>query len=100
MRIARDLGDVSSLFPDGISSLADLPYTLHDAITAALQFLMFEELPKDERPKRAIYLDPKRLSEHFDAVEKRRKEKYSGEGKEEIEDPVENEAASLLVVGD
>jgi hypothetical protein len=87
---------VSSLFPEGITQLGDLPYSIHDAITVALQYLTFEELPKDERPSRSIYLNTKALKEHFEAVEKRRDEKYGGEDKE-IEDPVENDAAKLLM---
>lgn len=93
---------MSSLFPDGITSLADLPYPLHEAITLALQFLAFNELPKDERPPRSIWLVPKELDKHFKAVEKRREEKYGGGsgGSKEIEDPVQNEAASMLISGD
>jgi hypothetical protein len=92
---------VSSLFPAGVTSLGDLPYHLHDAIVMGLQYLRFEELPKDERPKRAIWLDQDRLRDHFDAVEKRRKEKYEtgedGQSKE-IKDEVKNPAAAALVV--
>lgn len=86
---------MSSLFPDGITSLYDLPYTLHQAITMGLQFLEFMEMPKDERPARRIWLDAEELRKHFEAVEKRREEKYGG--KKEIEDPVQNDAASMLV---
>jgi hypothetical protein len=91
---------VSSLFPRGVTSLGDLPFTIHEAIVQALQFLAFEEMPKDERPKRAIWLDPERLKKHFEAVEKRREEKYSydKDGQSQaIEDPVENEAAKMLI---
>ena len=98
MRIARDLGDVSSLFPQGISSLADVPYTLHHAITLGLQFLGFLEMQNDERPPRSIWLDIDRLEEHFRAVERRREEKYGD--KKGIEDPVQNEAAAALIVGE
>ena len=91
---------MAALFPPGITSLTELPHTLHDAIVTALQFLAFEELPTEEQPPRAIWLDGKKLKAHFDAVEKRRKEKYDldGEGKsKEIEDPVQNDAARLLM---
>lgn len=72
----------------------DLPGVLFEAIVHGLQFLKFEELPEDERPKRAIWLDGKKLNQHFKAVKKRRDEKGDGEKKpREIEDPVENGAA-------
>lgn len=99
MRIARDLGGVASLFPEGVSQLSDAPYTLHQAITLGLQFLGFLEMQKDERPPRGIWLDVDRLEEHFRAVERRREEKYGGKD-DEIENPVRNEAAAGLIVGD
>ncbi len=91
---------MSSLFPKGITSLGDLPFHIHEAIVVALQFLSWEELPKDERPKRAIWFDQDKLKAHFEAVEKRREEKYSYDKSgqsQEIEDPVENEAAQMLI---
>jgi hypothetical protein len=88
---------VSSLFPEGITKLADLPFQLHDAIVLALQFLSFEELPKDERPSRSIYLSNDKLKTHFEAVEKRREEQFKSDGPGEIEDPVQNQAASQLI---
>lgn len=91
---------MSALFPEGIHSLGDLPHTLHDAIVTGLQFLRFEELPADEAPPRSIYMDPKKLKAHFKAVDKRREEKFGtdkdGDSKE-IEDPVQNDAARLLM---
>lgn len=83
-----------------MSSLGDLPHTIHDAIALGLQFLAFQELPKDERPPRSIWFNTKRLEAHFEAVERRRDEKYGADGRKEIEDPVENEAARDLIVGD
>lgn len=93
---------MSSLFPEGITALGDLPHPLHDAIVTGLQFLNFEELPRDERPSRSIYLKPDKLGEHFKAVEKRRDEKYGGQdgASRAIEDPVQNDAASMLITGD
>lgn len=91
---------MSSLFPRGVTSLGDLPFTIHEAIMLGLQFLGFEELPKEDRPDRAIWFDSDKIKAHFDAVEKRREEKYSydkdGHSKE-IENPVENEAAKMLI---
>lgn len=91
---------MSILFPPGVKSLLDLPHTLHDAILKAFHFLAFEELPSEESPPRAIWLDDKKLKEHFDAVEKRRKEKYETDkdgNSKEIENPVQNDAARLLM---
>lgn len=91
---------MSALFPPGIERLSDLPHTLHDAIVTALQFLAFEELPRDEKPPKAIWLDGKKLTKHFEAVEKRRKEKYevNEDGSStEIEDPVQNDAVRLMI---
>lgn len=97
MRIARDLGTVSHLLPDGIRSLRDAPYRLHQAIKAGLMFLSFEELPEEDMPPRNIWLDGEKLSEWFDDVRRRHKEKASGR---EIEDPQHNAALDMLIVGD
>jgi hypothetical protein len=68
---------VSALLPDGVQHLGDLPYTLHDAIVAALGFLAFEELPSDERPERNIWMDPKALAQHWRKVKRARDDKYN-----------------------
>ncbi len=88
MRIARDLGNVSLLLPDGIDHLGDCPYPLHGAICSALRILDYEEFPIDERPPRRIWLDNDRLNAWWKEVERKRKVKYG--------DP----AASDPVVGD
>lgn len=98
IRIAKSIGDVSSLFPPGITLLADVPHHLADAISKGLAFVSFDELPSDEKPPRMIWLDEERLSDWFDEVAKRREEKWSGESKE-IEDPVQNAAARSLIAG-
>lgn len=88
---------MSSLFPAGIDHLADLPHTFHDALMFALQVLAYEELPKEERPARNIWLDPKELNKHFKAVERARREKY-GEAEPQIDGPVSrNQAMDMLV---
>lgn len=74
--MARDSGDVSSLFPEGITSMRDMPWTLHRAIGMGLSFLRMEELPEDEQPPRNIWFDPDRMDEHWAAVRQRREEKY------------------------
>lgn len=85
------------LFPPGITDLRELPAYAFDAITYTMTFLSFRELPRDEQPDRSIWLDSKALKEHFDAVERRRKEGMSPETT--IEEPVSNEAAKGLIVG-
>lgn len=57
------------------------------------------ELPKEEVPDRSIWLNGDRLKEHFDAVEKRRKEE-TGSSEDKIDDPVQNDAAKMLVSGE
>lgn len=44
----------------------------------ALAFLHFEELPKEEQPPKEIWFNSEKMSEHWKAVEQRRKEKYGG----------------------
>lgn len=95
------MGEVSALFPPGITQVTDLPYKLFDAIRYALVFLSWEELPDDERPPKRIWHDGDALNEHFRWVRKQREDKYRTDGgSKEIEDPVRNEAASSLLVGD
>jgi hypothetical protein len=88
---------VSALLPEGVSSLADAPYTLVDAITMGLGFLGFEEHAPEDRPPKRIWQDPERLKAHWAAVRKRWK--AGGGGEQEIEDPVDNAAAAGLIVG-
>lgn len=83
---------MSSLFPPGIEHLGDLPHTFHDALLFALQVISWDELPKEERPKREIWLRPKELRRHFKRVEALRKEKYGGGG-DDIEGPTRRNAA-------
>lgn len=83
--------------------LADLPYTLHDAIVAALGFLSFDELPSDERPPRSIWLDPKAMRKHWRKVERDRDAKYNPDKK--IDDMpggevIQNSATDDLLIGD
>lgn len=97
VRIARDLGDVSVLFPEGVNSLTELPHTLFEAIRQALTILRFEEqADEDEIPSREMWLDRKRLKQHMMNVKRARKAKYSnGDGDiadEPIDGPVEENA--------
>lgn len=83
------------LLPEGITTVADLPFHLFEATRTALVYLSWEEnLPKDELPPRRIWDDPEKLDAHFKLIEKRRDEKAKGK---DIDDPVENEAAKALI---
>jgi hypothetical protein len=87
---------VSAVLPEGVDKLQDVPFPLFDAIRLALGFLNFDELPKDERPPRRIWLDHDAMSAHWAAVERRRKEKYEGDGGDGG-DYEENAAAKDLI---
>lgn len=80
MRIARDCGDISSLFPQGITRLWDLPYTIHNAIRMALYFLSFENLPTKEQPPKKIWLDPEKMKYWSDEVMRNRELESQGQG--------------------
>lgn len=98
VRLARDMGTVSTLFPPGVEVLTDLPHNLFTAIRLALNFLAFEELPEEDQPPKRIWLDRDRLGEWFEKVKKRREEQADPK-KNAIEDPKENDLASSLIVG-
>lgn len=100
VRVARDFGTVSELLPDGFDDLRDLPHVFFEALRTAVLILSFDELPREERPPRRIWLDGEGLAAWFKDVERKRDEKYSGSDRPgRIEDPVENQAARSLIVG-
>lgn len=99
VRLARDMGTVSTLLPPGIATAADMPHTLFTAIRMGLSFLSFEELPQEEQPPKRIWLSPDKLGNWFAEVKKRREKEYGKDGKKGIDDPVQNEAAKSLIVG-
>lgn len=99
VRIAKSYGDVSALFPPGIDRLTDLPYTHFEALMTATVITGWDELAEEEQPSRDIWLHPEKLKAHFDKVKKDRDAKYGSNDRKAIEDPVENEAASLLMAG-
>lgn len=100
VRIARDFGTVSEILPDGFDDVRDCPHVFFEAIRTALMVLAFDELPKDERPPKRIWLDGEQLTGWFKDVERKREEKYGGDGGPgPIEDPVQNDAARSLIVG-
>lgn len=73
VRIARDCGDISSLFPPGVTRLCDLPHTLHRAIRMALYFLSFDNIiEKEDKPPKRIWLDGEKMEEWWRQVEARR----------------------------
>lgn len=80
VRAAQALGDLSSLFPPGIERLYDLPFTIHSAILAALNYISFGELPKEERPPKWMWTDGEKMDEWFREVERLREAKYGGGG--------------------
>lgn len=94
MRIARDLGGVSGLLPEGCR-LDDVPYLWFDAVRFGLMVLSFDELATDERPPKRIWRDGDALHEWFEMVKERRTAQTSGK---HIEDPVDNAAAAALIV--
>lgn len=79
VRMARDIGDISSIFPPGIQRLTDLPFTHHNAILAALGFLSFDELRKEERPPKSIWLDSEKMELHWEQVKNNREARANGE---------------------
>jgi hypothetical protein len=101
LRIAKAHGNLDDLLPPGVHGLLDCPYTVFDAIRLGHIFLSFDELPKEERPGKEIWLDGPALTEWFEDVERKREAKYSGGSgwDKSIEDPIDNEAAKGLIVG-
>lgn len=92
------MGEVSVLFPEGIKRLDDLPWTLHTAIVQGLYYLGFEELPPDERPPKRIWDRHDEMKAWWQAVERRRKEKYEGGGSSDTGVEERNEAVKDLIV--
>jgi hypothetical protein len=98
VRIARALGDVSRLLPEGVSHLGDCPFTLHRAITDALRVLSYEEFPVAERPPRRIWEDAERLNEWWSKIDSERKAKFGLDDTTE-EGPYEENALELISRG-
>jgi hypothetical protein len=93
---------VSELFPEGVENIRDLPYRLFEAVRMATIFIGFDELPKEERPPRRIWLNSEALHQWFEQVERDREKKYGGKsgGDTVLEgEPVENKAARSLISG-
>lgn len=92
---------MSELYPDGVERLNDIPYSLHDALEHATTVLGWREnLDEDEIPPRLIWFNNEKLKDWFKEVQRKRKAKYGSEdGPGPIEDPVENDAAKMLIAG-
>jgi hypothetical protein len=99
VRLARDFGTVSELYPEGVDDLTDLPHGLFELVRHAMVVLSFDELPEDERPAKRIWLDPKKLKDHFAWVRRKREREMKGDRSDDVDDTVENEAAKGLIVG-
>lgn len=102
VRLARDLGTVHSLLPRGVSTLLDVPYRLFDALRHAMMVVNWQDnYTAEEQPPKRIWLKSARLQEWFRDVAAKRDAKMSGGDSwdYEIEDPVQNEAAGMLVHG-
>lgn len=98
VRIARDCGDISSLFPKGITKLWDLPHTLHTAIRMALYFLKFEEIPEQaDQPPKHMWLDADKMENWWAEVKRARESRYKGEVA--IHDMPQNEALQEMFPG-
>lgn len=94
VRIARDCGDISSLFPPGITRLCDLPHTLHRAIRMALYFLSFENIIEEQdKPPKHLWLDGEKMEEWWRAVRER------GRGDKEVSEMPQNEALKEMFPG-
>lgn len=98
MRIARDFGTVSELFPPSTENVRDLPWRWFEAIRLAMYFLSFDELSEEERPPKKIWLDSEKLHDWFEMVKRNRERESKGDTILEGE-PVQNKAASALVSG-
>lgn len=80
------------MFPPGITHLADMPYTLFDALQLGLKFLAMEDLPNDERPAREIWLEGDLMREHWARVTLARKDKYGTDDKNKIDRDIDGPA--------
>lgn len=96
VRLARDMGDVSQLLPAGVGTVRDIPKHLLDAIRNAMFYLSLEEVPDEDRPPHSIWADNAKMRGWFKEVKARHERK--ARGVEDIDDPVQNSAADMLIV--
>lgn len=97
VKMARDIGDISSLFPQGITRLIDLPFTIHTAIFSALSFLTFDELPEKERPPKEIWLNGDKMKAWWAEVKRQREAEREGHGDQSA--MAKNALTNKLLIG-
>lgn len=92
------MGTVDRLFPQGVTELLDLPHTIFRAIHHALDVLSWRDnlLRGEKEPPKRIWFDREKLSEYFEELYRQRMRQTEGG---DIEDPVDNDAAALLMHG-
>lgn len=88
------------LLPAGITSFYELPYNVFNAIRQALGFLGFDELEKDDRPDKSIWLDGPELRKHWKMVESRRKARYGGKADRYADEPIDGPVSENAAVKD
>lgn len=84
------MGSVQLLVPQGVAP-AELPWPLFDAISRALMFLGFEEMPVKDQPPKNIWLDSEKLTTHFANLRRDREASDIPGVDGPIDDPVQNE---------
>jgi len=72
-----------------------MPFTLSEAISAALRWLQFEDLPHEERPPKHLWLSDK-LGDWWKEIERKRRKKY-GLPEEDDDDYDDRDPGSLGV---
>lgn len=96
VRIAQDFGGIQVLLPPGVNDLLDAPWPLLHAVRFAQQVLSWDNLDEQDRPPRRIWQDQPALRAHMASIKRNRDERADGR---EIEDPVHNAAADMLLTG-
>lgn len=77
VRAAQQAGDIASLYPEGCTRVAQIPWFLQVAIEHALTVLNWlENLPKNEVPPRRIWADTEGLEQWWNKVEDLRSSDY------------------------
>jgi len=97
VRLARELGDVSGLLPEGITKLRDIPFPLLESIRAALMFLGFEELSTEDRPPRSIWTNAEALNSHFERIRRDHEARYGGGRHTDGSEEQRNATLDLLI---
>lgn len=96
VRIAQDFGGITTLLPPGVSALLEAPWPLLQAVRFAQMVISWDQLEDKDRPPRRIWQDQPALRAHMDRLKRDRRERAEDR---EIEDPVHNAAADMLLTG-